>query len=501
MSNKHLPFVTHDPLFILFISLLLLIARPASSQESERLTPAQAEAFVARLLQPNGDISEWVDPAVLQRSRRLGIEYQGLVNKVLIQYDLANPIKIALRGKKLRKTLTIDTLEAPFSRLIVGVPEKDYAQQFYFRGTRLVAPADYHTRNWGEAESRYFRFRFSEPADFNHYAVEELDRFVAETLTLLEVDSAGQALLEQEKIVYLLCHDTDEMKAITGFESRGIYILAQDQIISTFNSHRHEVAHLLINFKLRKLPLYTHPFLQEGFACAVGGRGGKSVRVINELGAFLQASRFVVYEDILPLQGFQDHDPSLSYALSGLYSRFLLSRWTLADYLAFYQAHSGRSERARGKPLQAGSLPPAEEFARYVETFQLDNWIAFPDSAPEEAPLREGTWGGIWDLDDAYYFRIRSSLRLTPADPPVDFRSREFEEIFPGESYRGQMYLLEVKEGEIKLFNFYNAVLEAFFSNGLTTAPRVLRNAVGEYGFAISKKAFGRPLEEMQISE
>ncbi|MCB0293019.1 MAG: hypothetical protein KDH97_22380, partial [Calditrichaeota bacterium] len=110
MSNKHLPFVTHDPLFILFISLLLLIARPASSQESERLTPAQAEAFVARLLQPNGDISEWVDPAVLQRSRRLGIEYQGLVNKVLIQYDLANPIKIALRGKKLRKTLTIDTL-------------------------------------------------------------------------------------------------------------------------------------------------------------------------------------------------------------------------------------------------------------------------------------------------------------------------------------------------------------------------------------------------------
>ncbi|MCB0291569.1 MAG: hypothetical protein KDH97_15040, partial [Calditrichaeota bacterium] len=153
------------------------------------------------------------------------------------------------------------------------------------------------------------------------------------------------------------------------------------------------------------------------------------------------------------------------------------------------------------KPLQAGSLPPAEEFARYVETFQLDNWIAFPDSAPEGAPLREGTWGGIWDLGDAYYFRIRSSLRLTPADPPVDFRSREFEEIFPGESYRGQMYLLEVKEGEIKLFNFYNAVLEAFFSNGLTTAPRVLRNAVGEYGFAISKKAFGRPLEELIINE
>ena len=159
------------------------------------------------------------------------------------------------------------------------------------------------------------------------------------------------------------------------------------------------------------------------------------------------------------------------------------------------------NERARGKPLQAGNLPPAEEFARYVDTFQLDNWIAFPDSAPEGAPLREGTWGGIWDLDDAYYFRIRSSLRLTPADPPVDFRSREFEEIFPGESYRGQMYLLEVKAGEIKLFNFYNAVLEAFFSNGLTTAPRVLRNAVGEYGFAISKKAFGRPLEELIINE
>lgn len=501
MSNKHLPFVTHYPLFILFFSLLLLLAPPAPAQDSERLTPAQAEAFVARLLQPNGDISEWVDPAVLQRSRRLGIEYLGLVNKVLIQYDLADPIKIALRGKKLRKTLTIDTLEAPFSRLNVGVAEQDYTTQFYFRGDRLIAPGDYYTRHWRKAESRYFHFRFRDPADFNPYAAAELDSFVAQTLALLEVDSTGQALLEREKISYLLCHDTGEMKAITGFESRGIYILAQDQIISTFNSHRHEVAHLLINFKLRKLPLYTHPFLQEGFACAVGGRGGKSVRVINELGAFLQASRFVTYEEILPLQGFQDHDPSLSYALSGLYSRFLLSRWSLADYLAFYRAHSGRSERARGKPLQAGNLPPAEDFARFVAAYQQENWISFPNSAPPGAPLQEGSWGGIWDLGEAYYFRIRSSLRLTPENLPVDFRSREFVEIFPGESYRGQMYLLEVKEGEIKLFNFYNAVLEAFFSNGLTTEPRALRNEEGEYEFAIRKEAFGRPLEELQIRE
>lgn len=501
MSIQHLPFTTRHGRFMFFISLLLLIAPPAPSQDSGRLTPAQAEAFVARLLQPNGDISEWVDPAVLQRSRRLGIEYQGLVNKVLIQYDLADPIKAALRGNKLHQTLAIDTLEAPFSRLTVTVAEKDYTREFYFRGDRLVAPGDYDTRHWRKAESRFFRFSFSNPADFNPYAAEELDRFVEEALALLEVDSAGQALLEREKISYLLCHDTGEMKAITGFESRGIYILAQDQVVSTFNSHRHEVAHLLINFKLRKLPLYTHPFLQEGFACAVGGRGGKSVRVINELGAFLQASRFVTYEEILPLQGFQDHDPSLSYALSGLYSRFLLARWPPADYLAFYRAHSGRSERARGRPLQAADLPPAEDFARFVAAFEKDNWITFPDSAPPGAPLREGAWGGIWNLGEAYYFRIRSSLRLTPENPPADFRSREFVEIFPGEPYRGQMYLLEVKEGEIKLFNFYNAVLEAFFSNGLTTEPRVLRNEAGEYVFAIRKEAFGRPLEELQISE
>ena len=146
--------------------------------------------------------------------------------------------------------------------------------------------------------------------------------------------------LSEEKILYLLCDGPEEVETLTGFKLRGIFLMGADAIVSSFNCHRHEVAHLLLNFRLASLPLYTHPFLQEGWANAMGGRGGKARDVILHLGAFLQQSEFVTYPELLQRKTFANTDPSIAYPLSGVYNRFLLAQQGVDAYLRLYRQYS-----------------------------------------------------------------------------------------------------------------------------------------------------------------
>ncbi len=43
-----------------------------------------------------------------------------------------------------------------------------------------------------------------------------------------------------------------------------MYVVSHDIVVSTYSAHFHELAHLLMNFKLKQPHLYTHPFFLEG---------------------------------------------------------------------------------------------------------------------------------------------------------------------------------------------------------------------------------------------
>ena len=101
-------------------------------------------------------------------------------------------------------------------------------------------------------------------------------------------------------------------------------MVSHDIIVSTFSAHFHELAHLLINYKLQQPHLYTHPFFLEGFAVAVGGRGGKAPAVQQQLGLAMYRSEFVALEDLRRVEGFYGYNASVSYPAAGLYNRFLL---------------------------------------------------------------------------------------------------------------------------------------------------------------------------------
>lgn len=139
----------------------------------------------------------------------------------------------------------------------------------------IIFPSNYYSQGWKTTESRFFKFYISTPELFNAYTAERLDNFVLKMSSVLEYSEEDLALLEKEKIFYYFCKDDFEIEKLSGFKTLGIYNLASDLIITTYNCHYHEICHLLMNYKIKNVPLFTHPLLQEGFAVAYGGRGGR----------------------------------------------------------------------------------------------------------------------------------------------------------------------------------------------------------------------------------
>ena len=54
--------------------------------------------------------------------------------------------------------------------------------------------------------------------------------------------------------------------------------------------------------------------------------------MILNLGLFLEQSEFLGYSELLTKSNFLEHDPSMSYPLSGLYNLFLIEELDVADY-------------------------------------------------------------------------------------------------------------------------------------------------------------------------
>ncbi len=487
-------------LLALLILIVSVACQPAAKMEKQKPKPVDFRETVEQLIHNDSTLYEWVDPEALAASRRLGISYKKVAHKFLIQNGIDVKVQNGLKAGVLKYTLADSLLEDGFRRVTLEVASSDYEFSWIFRNGRLSSPIHYYSRNWQQRKSRFFRFLISDPADFNKAAIAQLDEFVdelAETLALTpgQIDTLGR-----EKIDYVLCHSPEEIEVLTGFNTRGIYILAFDQVVSTFNTHFHEVAHLLLNFKQRESDLFVHPFLQEGFATAMGGRGGKSTRVINELGAFLQISEFMKVNEILDADAFRNNDASLTYPLSGVYHQFLLSEWSIDKYLDYYQKWGSASPTLRRKRLRANQLPPMKRFNDYVKAYQENVAVFFTDE-PSGKLVLEADWGQVWDEGESFRFSLTQSLQLSEAERPSGFLSQEYGEIFSDRTYSGEKYLLEVGDDEIKLFNLYFGRLDAFYSNGLTLDRRQIKRDNGHYEFNIRKEAFENDLLKMVIEK
>ncbi|MFZ1279705.1 MAG: hypothetical protein WAR59_02645, partial [Ignavibacteriaceae bacterium] len=233
-----------------FFCLIVLLANISFSQN---ISTVQLEEIANLIITNSPDISNHIYPEELKISNRLGISYQDKTNKFFIANQFPK-----LNGKT-DFDFKINNLEDNYSLLTISVPSQNTSREYYLKDSSIVSKTFYYSRNWKVKESNHFKFFVSDETLFNEYSIDLLEKFVNKMFDVLKFSEQQKNEINQKKIYYFLCKDEEEIKKVTGFATRGIYILAQDYIVTTYNTHYHELVHFLINFKLKELPLYTHP--------------------------------------------------------------------------------------------------------------------------------------------------------------------------------------------------------------------------------------------------
>jgi len=307
---------------------------------------------------------------------------------------------------------------------------------------------------------------------------------------LLDLSDKEMQNLQKKKIYYYLCKDEDEILSLTGYRARGMANLAYDAVITTYNFHAHELLHLLINYKLRRLPLYTHPFLQEGFAVAFGGRGGLGPNSLLNVAKFLFQTQFVELESILDGEAFRQQDASLSYSSAGLYNRFLLEKLGPQSYLQLYRTHSAGSARIASQRITLDELPDSSAWNSYISGEAVRNPITLDTMAASSHLIFNADSIRISEDSSHYYFRIDNVALLAAKEHFPSYRSKSFEELLPGRKYNGAKYLIRASAGEISIYNLFTNTLIDNYAASLSMLPMQIVRSDGKYTFGVRKEIF-----------
>ncbi len=331
----------------------------------------------------------------LDRSSRFGIEYEGIPLKV----DCTSPVVRDLA--KMRDYLqppvrTFSELDPNFNRMkfsqIVDGELVEHYYYVFFDGEYhwLTHPQNYFCQDWPISESKYFRIH-ADPLGSgtpNSIALAMADQFVEKMADSLDLTSADMTNLREKKIEYFYCHSDSIVMEITGHRTKGTLDLATNDVISAFFPHYHELTHLLINIKLKKLPLYTQPLMREGIAVYLGGRWGKAATSLLDLACFLYQEKIVDLDSLLTMRDFNANSSAdIAYPVAGLFAAYLVDEIGIDKFLKLYRAQSGDFATVYGmtrvdvKNLIAVALDKADWGA------VLDGFIAFQEKMKAEQSM------------------------------------------------------------------------------------------------------------------
>jgi len=488
MNTKYNPkkFMKTSALFFFLISTL--VAQPLSNE--------RATEFINALINESDSLEYFVLPEELAISKRLGIQYEGVKNKFLISYDIPAEIIKDIKNRKINYNIDIQNIDDEYSILNFVVSSKNYKTKYYFKNEYLISPPYFCFNDWQVIESEHFTFYVSEPEFFNQYSIEMLEKFIVEMFSVMHYTKEEIQHLKENKIIYILCKDEDEIEKLTDYKARGMCNLAYDYLITTYNCHYHELVHLLVNFKLKELPLYTLPFFQEGLAVALGGRGGKEPGVILNLGQFIAKSGFLDYTELLTVNNFKNYDASMSYSLSGFYNKFLLESITFKDYQNLYKKYS--STNISGSIISLNDLPVSSDWKQYLNSYS-NNSIEVDFDENEFYLVMESPYYFLKENDNYYLFGTKGSILISTPDKQENYTSKIFQEFYPDQEYHSEKYLVRTNDNEISVYNLYTNNLIANYVSGFTLDMKLVPNQNGFYKFCIQKDIFDEQVENWSI--
>ena len=487
---------------VLRVSLLMMLL--GIQIMANNLLDSTATKFIKYLILGKDEIKSIILPEELEMSNRLGINYIGVKNKSLISKDLDSLTLAEIKNGSVKYEYNVESLTDDYSKVVFSVPSKKIIREYFFKDDYMISTPRYYSRNWELLESEYFVFHISDPAIFNNYCIYKLDNFINEAADILQFNRDEIINLKKNKIHYFLCKDDDEIKLLTGYAARGLYYIPYDYIITTFNCHYHELLHLLINYKLKKLPLFTLPVFQEGFAVAFGGRGGKEPGVILETGLFLVNSGFLDYTSLLDKSGFMQNDQSMSYPVSGLYNKFLVNEIGIKKYLSLYVKYSGSESYVDNIKVDSNDLPGVNGWNKYFQDYNDKSLIKidYKSSDFDSTVIVKGNSFAVIENPEYLLFRLKDTLFISTKNQFRNYKSKMFKELFPNKIYNSEKYVIIADSNEVSVYNLFSNNLLAKYVKGLSIKNIPVARKDGFYIFKVRKEVFDEQLNgELSFSE
>ncbi len=453
---------------------------------AQNISNNRLETIVKLIVSNSPELSGFIFPDELEIANRFGISYQETENKFFIASEFPQTEKNINYDYKLSK------LENNYSILSIILPTKNATHDYYLKDSFIISKPFYLARDWKIKESIHFKFFISDETLFNDYSIDQLEKFVEKMFDILKFTDEQKKIIEQKKIYYFLCKDESEIQKVTGFATRGIYILAQDYIVTIYNTHYHELVHFLINFKLKDLPLYTHPFLQEGLAVAFGGRGGLETHTIFETGVFLVKSGFANYSELLSRKDFQNTDATISYSISGLYVYFLIKQTGIEQFVELYEKYSTGKDLNLIDLIDKKDLPSEEKWNLFVNSFVDKNPIKVSDNIDFNTfnILSKKDDYEIYSNHEKYLFRVKDTLLIAAKPEMLNYQSKLFAEHFRDKEYNSEKYLIIANQNEISIYNLYSNNLIGKYVASFSIPPRTINKRDGFYEFYVKRELF-----------
>ena len=483
------------------IFFLIFLVVPFASVKSYTMDDEKFyEDFISDLINNNENIEKYFLFEDLEKSNRLSISYDNVKYKFLLTYDIDEFLKKEIIKNKFPYEISFRETGEEFSELDFTCEKIQLTKKYYFKNKKLIFPSTYYADNWNNFKSEYFSFYISDPDLFNVNCPEYLDMYVSELLVVMNFSKEERELLKKEKIIYLLCKDENEIKKISGFSTKGIYLLDEDAVITTYSFHTHEIVHLLMNYKLKNLPIFTLPFFQEGIAVALGGRGGLGSSVLMDAGYFILKSDFADTKKILSKKGFQSDDPSITYPVSGFVNKYLIDKNGIDNYLKLYLEMSGSNDFVNSLSTESiiRKLNLNEFSDNIMKEYKYADGIEFDKELNNESYklIYRGNYGEVYGNSNYYFFKLSSSVFIKNRNSDSEYKSKLFAELFPDRKYKGECFMIKFTSDEIKLYNFVTNELTASYDTGFMLTKKEFN---GE--FFISRKLIPVNLEKIIIAD
>ena len=489
---------------VTFAVVLLLIHFSAQGEKSYLDAIPVFDEYLQLIADGNYEIAAdmWT-PEALERSSRFGIKFTDIPMKV----DCNSPIMRNLGEMEANILSPVRQYEdldsAQWYRLeYANIYGSSLLKHNYYMQRRgdwfwISYAQDFYGASWPVTVTRYLRIRSHPDARkyLNPAVIAEADRFIEQTASRLGISDSLLQQIAASKIEYYLCPSDSMVEKMTGFLTVGTLDLASNDIISADFPHFHELTHLLINIRLREMPLYTLPVMREGLATWLAGRWGKQTAPLMDLAVFLYKEGLVTFDSIFTMGGF-DHESGadIVYPVAGLFCGYLTEKLGMTGCLDLYLGLSGKFTQVNGmtaSEVQA-KIAKAAKFAdwaalktgfeTYLDRHQAERVVARPGLGDIKKTLMDDKSFAVYDDGDWLAFEFRAApgdslcqgnLLFAPTDSLKGHISQLFElQYNDKQAFEGFRYGVRYDQNEAGLYDYVTNQLLAKYIWGITPSDQ-----------------------------